>query len=194
MYIICTSHSRLLSLKNKHKIIYLNLDSARRPIPQDDTLPVPIPPTDGLDSIEDEMESGEAFGRNPETSIDLDYVPDESLEAQTFTQDELNDLVRDLALSKEKAELLVPRLKQKNLLEKNVLISHYQKRNVDFFTVDGPLCYCHDINGLFTCLSQEHIPLQWRLFIDSSQRNLKAILLHNGNVKPCIPISPTLFI
>ena len=49
------------------------------------------------------MKSGEAFGGNLETSTDLDYVPDESLEAQTFTQDELNDLVRDLALPKEKA-------------------------------------------------------------------------------------------
>ena len=79
MYIIWTSHSRLLFLKNKHKIIYPNLDSDRRPILKDDTLPVPIPQTDGLDSIEDEMESGEAFEGNPETSTDLDYVPDESL-------------------------------------------------------------------------------------------------------------------
>src|ERR1043165_7812684 len=97
------------------------------------------------------MELGEAFGGNPKTSTDLDYVPDESLETQTFTHDELNDLVRDLALSKEKAELLVPRLKQKNFLEKNVLTSHYRKRNVDFFIVDGPLCYFHDIDFSRAC-------------------------------------------
>jgi len=40
------------SVKNKHNIIYPNLDSARRSITHDDTLPVPIPPADGLDSIE----------------------------------------------------------------------------------------------------------------------------------------------
>jgi hypothetical protein len=48
-----------------------------------------------------------------------------------------------MSLSKEKAELLASRLKQKNL----------------------------------------------RLFIDSSQRSLKANLLNNGNLIPCIPIA-----
>lgn len=51
------------------------------------------------------------------------------------------------------------------------------------------MVYCHDINGLFRELRQEHIPSDWRLFIDSSQRSLKAVLLHNGNSKPSIPIA-----
>ena len=37
------------------------------------------------------------------------HVLEESLEPQTFRQEELNDLIRDLAQFKEKAELLVPR-------------------------------------------------------------------------------------
>ncbi len=35
------------------------------------------------------------------------------------------------------------------------------------FTEDGPLCYCNDINGLFTDLSQTHMASDWRLIIDS---------------------------
>ncbi len=57
------------------------------------------------------------------------------------------------------------------------------------FKVDGPLCYCHDIIGLFTNLPQIYIAYEWRLFIDSSHLSLKSVLLHNGNIKPCIPIA-----
>ena len=42
---------------------------------------------------------------------------DDNYAPQLFFQEDLNDLVRDLALSKEKAELLASRLQQNNLLE-----------------------------------------------------------------------------
>ncbi len=107
-------------------------------------LPIPFPPQDRLDSIAGEMENEEgAVGGDQLQSIDHDYTVEEILKPKTFIQDELNDLIRDLALSKEKAELLASRLKQKHLLDKNVLICHYQLAT--FFKVDGPLCYCHDI-------------------------------------------------
>ena len=100
----------------------------------------------------------------------------------------MNDLIRDLDLSKERVELLASRLTQKNLLDKDVLISHYRKRNLDIaqhFTTDGPLCYCNGIEGLYANLLQEYSSSDWRLYyIDSSKRNLKAGLLYNGNLKP----------
>lgn len=34
----------------------------------------------------------------------------------------------------------------------------------------------------------EHDQVEWRLFIGSLMLNLKAILLHNGNVHPSIPV------
>ena len=49
-------------------------------------------------------------------------------------------------------------------------ISHYRKQNVDLaatFTVDGPLCYCHNIDGLLQKLSEAHIGDEWRFFSNS---------------------------
>ncbi len=110
--------------------------------------------------------------------IPHDYTVEEILEPKTFTQDELNELVRDLVLSKEKSEHFASRLKQKHLLNKKILICHYRSRNFQLatlFKVDGPLCYYDDIIGLYTNLSQIHIASEWRLFMDSSHPNLKGV-------------------
>ena len=48
-----------------------------------------------------------------------------------------------------------------------------------FFTEDKNICYCFDIECLFRGLGPVHVSEEWRLFIDS----LKAVLLHNGNVR-----------
>ena len=34
-----------------------------------------------------------------------------------------------------------------------------------------------------------HMAEEWRPFIDSSSRSLKAVLLHKGNVYPSIPVA-----
>jgi len=47
---------------------------------------------------------------------------------------------------------------------------------------------CTDIDGLMQTLNINHSPLDWRLFIDSSNLNLKAVLLHSGNTLPSIPV------
>ena len=67
----------------------------------------------------------------------------------------------------------------------------YRKRHEDlvqFFKMERGLVACTDIDGLMQKLSINHIPLDWRLFIDSSKLSLKAILLHNGNTLPSIPL------
>jgi hypothetical protein len=53
----------------------------------------------------------------------------------------------------------------------------------------GHLVFCHGSSGLFNGLKQKYSPSDWWLFIDSYQRNLIAVLLHNGNSKPSIPIA-----
>jgi hypothetical protein len=50
------------------------------------------------------------------------------------------------------------------------------------------LVACTDIDGLMQTLNINHNPLDWRLFIDSSNLSLKAVLLHNGNTQPSIPV------
>jgi len=50
------------------------------------------------------------------------------------------------------------------------------------------LVACIDTDGLMQILNINHNPLDWRLFIDYSKLSLKAVLLHNGNTLPSIPV------
>ena len=45
---------------------------------------------------------------------------------------DLNDLIRGLCFSKEKAELLASRLKQQNMVEKDVKVTYYKIHNRNF--------------------------------------------------------------
>lgn len=54
------------------------------------------------------------------------YTPNEdTLSPQTFSQDELNYLIRDMSLSKEKLEFLTLKLKQKFCFEEDDRVCHY---------------------------------------------------------------------
>ena len=190
----CLVNVKGFSRKHRMKISYPNLDSARRPVPHDASMPAPLPPKNGLDTLADEVEedSDEGSTPAPKGSTDSEYDTEESSKPILFSQERLNDLIRDLALSKQKAELLASRLQENNLLHADVVVTHYRKRNMDLstvFKVDGPLCYCHNIKSLFEKLGEDHIANEWRLFLDSSKRSLKAVLMHNGNTKPSVPVA-----
>ena len=71
------------------------------------------------------------------------------------------------------------------------MISVYRKRQEDlvhFFKMLRGLVACTDIDDLMQSLNINHNPLDWLLFIDSSKLSLKAVLLHNGNTLPSIPV------
>lgn len=52
------------------------------------------------------------------------------------------------------------------------------------------MVFCSDVNGLVDELKPNtYKNEEWRLFIDSSKRSLKAVLLHNGNKYAPIPIA-----
>ena len=53
-----------------------------------------------------------------------------------------------------------------------------------FFRKEYDLVFCYDVDGLMNALGIK----EWRLFIDSSKLSLKAVLLHNGNQHPSIPV------
>jgi hypothetical protein len=103
-----------------------------------------------------------------------------------FTQNELNDLVRDLELPKDCTEILGSTIQSKNLLSPGTSFSWFQNREKEFvpyFAHEGSLVYCSDISGLICRLGVVYYASEWRLFIDSSKRSLKGILLHNGNIR-----------
>lgn len=184
----CMTNIAGYSKKNKSAIHYPNCDSALKPVPHDEQNPVPNPPV-CLDSESDDDDDEESH-REQESDA-YEPIDDEKI-PHLIGQAELNDLVRDLGLTKKKAELLGSRLQQWNLLQSGTTISHFRDRHVQlakFYDKNDSICYCTDINGLMKELDCEYTPGDWRLFIDSSKVSLKAVLLHNGNVMPSIPLA-----
>lgn len=163
------------------KVNYANVDSFTKPIPHSEIVPLPVCPKRKM--IEEDV-----FEDNDEN--DLDFKPEKH--PIQFSQAELNDLIRDLDLSKEKSELLVSRLKEKNCVKSEVKTTLYRSRHLQFssfYTKKDNICYCHDINGLMLEFGDDYDAKDWRLFIDSNTSSLKAVLLHNGNKKPSIPLA-----
>lgn len=100
-----------------------------------------------------------------------------------FNQNTLNDLVRDLELTKDKAEILASRLNERNLLEPGTKITFYRTRNCElrsYFTMENGLVFARNINDLLKQLDLPYESENWRLFIDSSKSGLKAVLLHSA--------------
>ena len=182
------SYSTWNFCKKKWTLNYPDIPSAIRPVPHGNDLPVPVPPDQ---YIRDDEEYSQEIS-NEDVQNDSEFKPKSSTDKiHRISQDELSDLIRDLNLSKEKAELLASRLQQWNILEENVKVSIYrdrQQRFCPFFKKENNIVACCDINGLMTNLKMEYRPQHWRLFIDSSKLSLKAVLLHNGNALPSIPI------
>lgn len=185
--------------KSKHTVQYPSLPSASRPIQHSDELPVPKPPeswnldeeVEILDSLSDHTENLNINENDP-----LFEAPGCSTQPHLISRAELNDLIRDLNLSKSQSELLASRLKGWNLLQSDVNITFFRKRHIEltqYFLQKGDLVYCSDINNLFDALGHKHDPGNWRLFIDSSKLSLKAVLLHNGNKYPSVPIAHAVY-
>ncbi|XP_077117201.1 uncharacterized protein LOC143773722 [Ranitomeya variabilis] len=175
-----------MSRKKKGTIEYPNIPSAIRPVPHGKDLPVPRPPKEYvLESDQEEESPGSS-------SQDLEYDSQSaSNEPHLLSQGELNDLICDLDLSKEKAELLASRLKQWNFLLYNVKVTAYRHRQRDlhvYFKKQDNLVFCTSVDGLMSAMNVQYNPLDWRLFIDGSKVSLKAVLLHNGNVLPSVPV------
>jgi hypothetical protein len=48
--------------------------------------------------------------------------------------------------------------------------------------------FCNDVCSVIEAVGHEHNPIESHLLIDSSKVRLKAVLLHNGNKFPSVPL------
>ena len=203
-------------------MMYPSIPSSIAPVPHSDALPVPNPPSNvsnflwvsvtnsksyvlRLDPIScyacsllfqvETYLSEDSATASENSDIDAEYAPTTSAEPLFPIKQELDDLIRDLGLTKSKAELLTSRLNEWNLIGDDCKSTAYRKRHLEFsvyFDVIEDLCYCKDVEGLFSAVGTDHNPTQRRLFIDSSTKSLKVVLLHNGNIYPSIPLANSL--
>ncbi|GFW18158.1 uncharacterized protein TNCV_4006981 [Trichonephila clavipes] len=171
------------NLKNRKDISYPTIiHSAIRPVPHGPDLPIPSPP-DTLDNILDQIS-------HISSKSDDGYDPGTN-DPDLLSQSDLNDLVRDLGLPKDTAEVLGSRLKERHLLKSGVSFSWYrfrEKEFVSFFTQEGDLVFCNNVPAILKMFKIMYKPEEWRLFIDSSKRSLKSVLLHNGNRYASVPV------
>ncbi|XP_076056096.1 uncharacterized protein LOC143034074 [Oratosquilla oratoria] len=176
--------------KSSKHIKYPNIPSAMQPVPHSDDVHVPIPPKNVHRASS--TDSSCSDGENPDVYQEIKLTGTSGKSPQLFEQSELDDLVRDLGLSKESAQLLGSRLAEKNLLASNTHFAWYRHREqefVQYFTKSDDMVYCHDVSGLVEHMGKEYHPEEWRLFIDSSTRSLKAVLLFNGKQVASLPIA-----
>jgi hypothetical protein len=181
----CLTNVKGFSKKNRHGIQYPNLASAIRPVPHCDEIKVPVPPT----SLQEE--SSDSSSNSSKEDADDEYAFTDS-KPKLMSQDDLDDLVRDLDLPKESAELLGSRLHERNFLSAGTTFSWYRHREkdfVEFFSLKDTLVYCNNVQGLVNKMGKEYDPKEWRLFIDSSNRSLKGVLLYNGNELASLPVA-----
>ena len=117
-----------MNRKKQQKIDYPNIPFAIRSVPHGEGLPMPEPPKEYNLNWEMEEEDTEKTGPHQEEPTDPDFRDPAPESPHKLKQNELNHLVRDLELSKVKAEMLASRTKQWKYLDEGVKITLYPYR------------------------------------------------------------------
>ena len=181
----CMVNLKRIGKKNRQSISYPSIPSAIRPVPHSDEF---LPPVfNGFASSEDEIEVEdermEYEYKTTDTESEDFSTESQKATPQQFNQSELNDLIRDLDLSKQAAEILASRFNETHVLHSSAKVSYFRRDEhfITFFTEEKQLIYCDNVPELFGQLGfSSYNPEEWRLFMDSSKRSLKCVLLHNG--------------
>ena len=109
--------------------MYSNVPSALLLVLHGEGISVPEPRKEYTIDSDDE-DKGESTSSSPEppatTEPHVSNGRSSAPQPHILTQDEMDDLVRDFELSKREAKLLGSRLKQWNLLDRNVRISSFR--------------------------------------------------------------------
>ena len=183
----CMTNLKGINRKNKHHVQCPDVSSAIKPVCHHPDLPVPQP------NVTMESSSDSESSDMTDTAERGAYKTEEDDQPVPLTQAKLNDLARDLNLSKESLQLLGSCLREKRLLAPGTTFYWYREREREFrylFTFDkaSSLVYCNNIAGLIEFLCLKYDAMEWGLFIDSSNRSIKTVLLNNGNEFSSIPV------
>ena len=108
--------------------MYLNISKAIRRVPHGNGLPVPEPPDNfAVRSDDDDHVSSNSEEQQPSASRDADYLPSTDSCNHKITEGELNDLIRDLEFSNNKAESLIITQPTNALIVCHLLLNHFFK-------------------------------------------------------------------
>ena len=135
----CAINVKGINRINKKVLVYPDLQSARLPRAHCDEVPVPVSA---------KLHENEETSSDSDEKVSSDDFVDNSSAPQPFNQEELNDLVREMNLSKKSAEVLASRLKEKNLLLSDTRITYYRERDTEFipfFTKEDNFVFCNNV-------------------------------------------------
>ncbi|XP_065681993.1 uncharacterized protein LOC136095388 [Hydra vulgaris] len=108
----CSCNVQGFNLKNKKDIFYPNIKSAIHSISHGPGVPIPSPP----DSLDDILDDQKTLTQQVDSEEDSDCYNPGTTNPTPFSQSELNDLVRDLGLPKDSADVFESRLNDKKML------------------------------------------------------------------------------
>ena len=103
------------------------------------------------EETEPEKEHMEMEYKRTDTESEGSSTESKKAVSQQFNQFELNDLVRNLDLSKQAAKILAFRLNEKHVLHCSEKVSFYRKRDelfLSYFKEEKQLVYCDNVPGL----------------------------------------------
>jgi hypothetical protein len=170
-----------IAKKKKWTIVYPNIPSALRPLLYGEGISVPEPSKEFTIDSDDEDEGESTSGSpKPPASIEPHFSHGRSSAPQPhiLTEDELNDFVHDLELSKSKAELLGSQFKTMESSREKVRISSFRSRHqqlVPFFRKEDDLVFCYDVDGLMNFLGTKRPATTiYRLFETESEGGVAA--------------------
>lgn len=143
----CKTATNGINKKNRKSITYFDLKSAKTPVKHCDEIPIPKPSLfESSFEIHDDAHDS-AFDMDS-SFVDPEQETQSKLNPILFTDEMLDDLIRNLGLSILKATLLARILKGYNLLEKGCTYTRFQTRQklfTPFFKDEGSLTYCSDV-------------------------------------------------
>ena len=109
-----------------------------------------------------------------------------SREPKHFNQDDLSDLIRDLNLPKESAELLASHLKERNFLQAKTNVTFYRNREGNFlpyFKQYEEIVVCNDVELLLMELGIVHYEVNSCAYSLTVPREVRNVCCYKTQMK-----------